>query len=402
MNRRQFINLMISLLLITVMAFTSGCDTKSAADTTHPSTEPTTTVESLPYVKNVILLIGDGMGLAHIDAARLYYAGREGLLNMQQMPVTGFITSYSANNLITDSAAAGTALSTGFKTNNDIVAMSPDGKTYTTIAEACQKEGLSIGIVTTTSILDATPAAFSSHAMARGSSIEIAQGFLKNKFNVVLGGGANAYKPLITKANELGYKVALTEEEMDEADCEYLMGLFNASNMTGTGVNEPTIAEMTKKAIEILGKDEDGFFLMVEGGLIDKGSHAQDPIYTLPQTLAFDEAVKTAVDFAALDENTLVIVTADHETGDAYIGKGNMDGKEFGYFFGIKDHSGVSLPVFAYGPESEAFMGFYDNTDIPKKIAALLGIEKFPFILESEPVAEGTTSETAAETSVAN
>ncbi len=344
--------------------------------------------------RNIIFLIGDGMGNSTSSAARLRKGGVTGFLRMDEMPVIGLVRTSSANDLVTDSAAAGTALAGGVKTNNRLVAMTPDGKKVRSILTAAMARGMAGGLVVTSSLTDATPAAFGSHAPSRRLESRIAAGLLENKIDLLLGGGYGFFIPnaregsmrsderdLISEAEESGYAVCRTKEELAAAPDGKVLGLFADEDMT-TEPPEPSLSWMTAEALRRLGGRKNGFFLMVEGSLIDSRAHDNILEETLDQTLKFDEAVGVALDFAKKDGRTLVVVTADHETGGLCLNGGTMDGKILDVVWGSGDHNGAAVPLFAFGPDAELFGGFKENTEIPRIFARLLGIADFPRIFE--------------------
>ena len=335
-------------------------------------------------VKNVILCIGDGMGPNQILLAKSYKA--DGELCFEKLPVTGSITTYSANRSVTDSAAAATALATGFKTKNGMVGLTPDKEKCQTILEAAKANGMRTGLVVTSSITDATPACFACHVKSRKMQTEIAEQLISSKVDVLLGGGEKFFLPhgiwgserkdeddLIAKAKADGYQYVRNGDELAAADGERLLGLF-ASNGLKTKELEPSLPEMTSKAIEVLSDSNSGFFLLVEGSQIDWACHNNNTDEAIKQTLLFDQAVKKVIDFAAQDGQTLVIVTADHETGGLKI-KGGQDGKKLKAKWSTRGHSGIPVRLFAFGPGAEDFGGVYDNTLVPKKIAKRLNLE---------------------------
>lgn len=343
-------------------------------------------VYAAPAPKNVILLIGDGMGIAQVTLARLS-SGKA--LAMDSMPVGGFAKTYSANSAVTDSAAAGTALATGHKTNNGMISMLPDETKIGTILETAEKLGKATGLLTTVMITDATPAVFASHAKTRKDQVGIAPQLLQEKVDVILGGGRQFFIPksqagskrddetdVIAQAKANGYAYVDTREGLLSAKGNELLGLFEDTEMT-TEAPEPTLAEMANKAISILSRDKDGFFVMIEGGQIDRKCHANDAPGAIKQTLDFSDAVGTALEFARKQGNTLVIVTADHETGGLTILGSEEGGNAITPNFATKSHSAVNVPIFAFGPGAEAFGGVMENTDIPKKIAKLWGVKGF-------------------------
>ena len=335
--------------------------------------------------KNVILLIGDGMGLAQVTLARIS-SGKP--LAMDSMPVAGFAQTYSANSAVTDSAAAGTALATGHRTNNGMIATLPDGKQVETILEVAEKLGKSTGIVSTVTITDATPAAFGSHATTRKDQSGIAPQYL-NKVEVILGGGKSFFIPksqagskrtderdVIGEAKKAGYEYVETRDALLAAKGNEILGLFENAEMT-TEAPEPTLAELTDKTISVLSRDKDGFFAMIEGGQIDRKCHANDAPGATKQVLDFCSAVSKALDFARKDGNTLVIVTADHETGGLTVLGSEEGGNEVTPKFSTNSHSACNVPVFAFGPGSANFGGVLNNIDIPTRIAGLWGVKGF-------------------------
>ncbi|MFC1725719.1 alkaline phosphatase [candidate division KSB1 bacterium] len=345
-------------------------------------------------VKNVILLIGDGTGITQVSAARIRAVGASGKLYIDKMPVTGIQKTHSARQLITDSAASGTALAAGFKTNNGMIGMTPDGKKILTILEAAKEQGKMTGLIATSTITHATPAAFASHVRSRSNEPAIASQIIENMVNVIFGGGKNFFIPqhlkfskrkdernLIEEAKKAGYTYIETKEDLQSVNNDFVLGLFHYGPLT-TEEPEPMIAELTEKAIDLLKRNENGFFLMVEGSQIDWECHDNDTEKAIRQILLFDLAVKAAVEFALENKETLIIITGDHETGGMAVNGGSLDGKKLNIAWATKGHTGSPLPVYAFGPFAEKFTGVFDNTDIPKIIAEILGIKDFPRIIE--------------------
>lgn len=340
--------------------------------------------------KNVILMIGDGMGFPQVTLARLSLTAPATSLEMDSMKCGGCAMTHSANAVVTDSAAAATALSTGYKTNNGMIATLPDGTVVQTILEAAQARKKATGLLTTVTITHATPAGFGAHVDARADEAGIALQYLEKKIDVLMGGGRYYFMPksqegskraderdLLAEAKQLGYSVADTPEAMRDVKSGKLLGLFELSSLSSVAPNPP-LAEMTDKAIELLSQDKDGFFLMVEGGQIDWQAHNNDQAGTVRHMMDFDAAVGKALEFARKSGDTLVIVTADHETGGLTIIYPDKDSADrFKCAWTTKGHSGCNLPLLAEGPGAEMFGGVLDNTDIPKRIAKLWGIPTF-------------------------
>lgn len=279
-------------------------------------------------VKNVIVMIGDGMGLGQMEIARLFEYGKEGRLFMQSLPNVGLLQTYSADNFVTDSAAAGTALATGFKTYNGGVGVDEKGVTVDSILDVFKKNGSKVGVISTNTVFDATPAAFTASAATRASSDDIAKQLLEGDLDVILGGGSINFGPtrkdgvdLIPLFKEKGY-IYVTDKDGLQAvnNADKLFGLFSPSFMSyladrdNINSKEPNLVEMQAKAIEVLSKADKGFFLMVEGARIDHAAHAADVLGVWKETIDFDNAVREAVKWAEKDGETLVVVVSDHET----------------------------------------------------------------------------------------
>ncbi|MEU0835223.1 alkaline phosphatase [Streptomyces sp. NPDC005969] len=330
-------------------------------------------------IRNVIYLLGDGMGRTHVTAARERYYGASGKLNMEQLPNYGAVATYAVEKgsatpaLVTDSASAATAWSSGVKTYNAAIGVDAYEKKVATLMEQAHGAGFATGNVSTAEITDATPAAMFSHALLRGCQGPVysdasclpkkADGTYENKpadqtlitpiaeqiarngtADVILGGGLARFEPDDQKALQAqGYQVlgsfgdpalpaqtaasqkVATKADLDGVKKGKVVGLFNRGNLTveqakaqlpagAPEKQEPTLAELTKKSLSLLdGRSKKGFLLQVEGAQIDKRSHANDAAQTLAEMKAFDDAVKAAVDFAKKDGHTLVVVTADHE-----------------------------------------------------------------------------------------
>lgn len=328
-------------------------------------------------IKNVILMIGDGMGLPHVYAAMTV---SDSPLNIERCRFTGLSKTWSSNNYITDSGAAGTALATGTKTKNGTIGMDAQGKSVKTILEIAEENGLATGLISTSSLTHATPASFIAHQSGRGSYEDIAADFLKTDIDVFIGGGIDHFSKRKDKINLFdslkarGYEVDTTLSAILQSGSLKIAGLtapiHNPYRLKGRGNMLP---EASAKAIEILKKNPKGFFLMVEGSQIDWAAHANAADTLIDETLDFDKAVGVALDFAKADGHTLVIITADHETGGVTITGGNREAREVKLSFSGKDHTAVMVPVYAYGPGAEKFTGIYENTDIFRKMLESFG-----------------------------
>ncbi|MFC2949222.1 alkaline phosphatase [Virgibacillus sediminis] len=288
-------------------------------------------------VENVIYMIPDGFNTDYAANYRMF-KGEEAVWDEH---LKGMFSTYSASSNITDSAAAGTAMATGVKTNNGTIGLDADGNEVETILETLkQEEDKSAGLVATSAITHATPAAFASHNESRNNETEIASDLLENEVDVLLGGGKNNFLPeseggnqpednLLEQAQDQGYQFVETPEALSEADVdveegEKLLGLFAdgalSPEVLRDEAEEPSLAEMTETAISTLEQDEDGFFLMVEGSQIDWAGHDNDAGWAMTDVAAFEQAVEEAIEFAEEDGETLVVVAGDHETGGMTVG----------------------------------------------------------------------------------
>lgn len=325
---------------------------------------------------NIILFIGDGMGVAQVYSG---FTKNQGQLNLMRFRSIGFSLTYSASDYITDSGAGGTAISTGNKTYNGAIGVDRAGVPCKTILEFAEEKGLSTGLVSTSSITHATPASFIAHEKFRDDYEAIAADFLDTDIDVFIGGGRNNFttrkdkRDLAKELRDKGYQVIYSMDSVAGIQQGKLAGLVapehNPSALQGRGDMLP---RASATAINILSKNRKGFFLMVEGSQIDWGAHANNTDLVAAEMIDLDNAVGKAMEFAEKDRNTLVIVTADHETGgmvilDGDYQKGTVTGK-----FGTTDHTGIMVPVFAWGPGAELFQGIQENTDIFKKMMLLL------------------------------
>ena len=325
-----------------------------------------------PKIKNVILMIGDGMGLPDISAAMTVLGYP---LNIEQCSVIGLQKTSSSSNYITDSAAAGTALATGNKTNNGTIGMDAKGKSVKSILKIAEEHGLATGLVSVSAVTDATPAAFIAHQPNRNRFEEIAAEFLKTDVDVFIGGGMDHFSKRKDKINLFdslrfrGYEVDTTLDMIFKSSSLKIAGFTapvnNTFRLNGRGNMLPV---SSGKAIEILNKSKKGFFLMIEGSEIDGAGHANAADTLIDETLDFDKAIGVALDFAKNDGNTLVIITADHETGGVTITGGDKQTRKVKLDFSTRGHTAVMVPVYAFGPGSEKFAGIYENTEIFQKI----------------------------------
>ncbi len=433
MKRRYLLHLIpvaaLLLLVCVVSAFSIPLALTNAQGTANDSGSQDAKVkdpgDKTARAQNVILLIGDGMGYSELTAARWEKANRSlatyatTSLALDHLEYSGYVTTYCADSFITDSAPAATAIMAGVKTNLGVIGedatavnKKSDGVRVASIAELAKAAGKATGAVTTTRITHATPAGLFAHVYDRDNETLISAQLLASKMDVALGGGypyfvnATAKDPwgtkgkrtdgrnLVTEFQSAGYTVVNNSTGLATVKAKEgakVLGLFSSSHMeydrARNTTNEPSLTAMTEKALEILSKDRDGFFLMVEGGRIDHAGHARDYANDTGDTLAFDAAVEKALDFAESDGHTLVIVTADHETGGLTLGattnanysagmnpyfasSGNLTTDTAGKSVIALDpveasHTAVDVPILASGPGAATFgHGLIDNTAI--------------------------------------
>ncbi|MBC9909883.1 alkaline phosphatase [Chitinophaga varians] len=323
---------------------------------------------SRPKIKNVIFMVGDGMGTTQIYAG---LTANKGSLNLERIKCIGFSRTNSANNYMTESAAGATAFSIGQKTYNGAIGVDSTGKPQPTILEIARQHGLSTGIVVTTDITDATPATFAAHQKTRDMQAEIAADYVNSGVEVLVGAGREHFdqrkdgRNLLTELSRKGYQVKYTTDDIVQVKQGKLVGLVKEERVAGRG---DQLARTTNAALQLLQQNKKGFFLVVEGSKIDDGGHANDLQYVTEEVIDFDKAIKAALDFADKDGETLVVVTADHETGGLTIAEGDLSTGKISGKFSTDDHTGVMVPVFAYGPGAEAFMGIYHNNTIFRKL----------------------------------
>ena len=320
--------------------------------------------------KNVILFIGDGMGPEHVKAAGMYLGGPGGTLSFEAFPFRGSVATANAEGGVTDSAAAATAMATGVKVHNMVISVaSPgDGSPLTTALELFKTAGRSTGLVTTSYISDATPAAFGAHRASRTDYAGIDDDYLvRSRPNVLFGGGK-----FLTPADALGAGYAVVRDRaevlaLDTETQDRVAGLFGTDSLPyeRDGYGElPRLPEMTGIALRILDNNPKGFFLMVEGGRIDHASHANDLERAVVETIALSQAVAIAVDWAAIRGDTLIVVTADHETGGLRVLGDAAAGHVPAVSWGGTRHTGTRVPAYAKGIGAERVSGMIENTDI--------------------------------------
>ncbi|MEM6697275.1 MAG: alkaline phosphatase [Bacteroidota bacterium] len=365
--------------------FLLGCVTSTPKEYNQPrslSVATNSSASDIKKPKNIIFMVGDGMGLTQITAG-MYINGNQ--LELETFPVIGLHKSYAYDNLITDSAAGATAFSCGVKTYNGAIGVDPDTNAVKTILEEAEENGLATGLVSTSTITHATPASFIAHVPHRKAEEEIATYFLKTEIDFFLGGGKKFFdqredddRNLYQELKEKGYQVS----DYFKMDFDDIVVNKNKNFAYFTANESPLpksqgrdyLPYASRVATSFLKKrgQEKGFFLMIEGSQIDWGGHANESEYIISEMLDFDKAIGEVIDFAKRDGETLVVVTADHETGGYAINPGSTMDTIYGAFTSGY-HTGVMIPVFAYGPGAEAVRGIYENTAIYDKMKNAFG-----------------------------
>ncbi|MCH8330445.1 MAG: alkaline phosphatase [Bacteroidetes bacterium] len=324
-------------------------------------------------------MIGDGMGLSQISAALI---ANHNKLHLERCTHVGLMKTFAGDNLITDSAAGATAFSTGKKTYNGAIGVDMDSVSIITILELAEKEGLATGLVATSSITHATPASFIAHQVNRYMYEEIALDFLMTDIDIFIGGGRKYFRfredqrDLLSELKNKGYSIYNGIEVVAATDTNK-QAIFIADDHpkpVKLGRPETYLEDASLLAINRLKREKKGYFLMIEGSQIDWGGHANDSQYIINEMIDFDRAIGKVLDHAAEDGNTLVVITADHETGGYAIGGGSLENATVESFFTSEHHTGTMVPVFSFGPGAENFTGIIDNTDIFFKFKQLLGL----------------------------
>ncbi|MDR0619810.1 MAG: alkaline phosphatase [Bacteroidales bacterium] len=326
-------------------------------------------------VKNVIIMIGDGMGVTQVYAG---LTANHGSLNLERAVATGFSKTYSASHYITESAAGGTAIACGQKTKNDHIGVDVNGDSIPSMLDIAHLKGLATGIVVTCELTHATPAAFSAHQKSRSMANEIAGDISRSGIDVLIGGGRKYFENrkdginLSEKMRKDGYAVGYSLSDTAKVEQGKILLLLDSVALPAYPARGEILPNGVSAALNILSKNSDGFILMVEGSQIDWGGHDNNINKVINEMLDFDRAVARAFDFADRNPGTLVVITADHETGGLALTDGDFEKGTVAAHFASKNHTSVMVPVFAYGACAENFTGIFQNTDIFGKICSLL------------------------------
>lgn len=366
------------IILLIVFAF-SSCGNKKTTISSTSQESSENGEQVVHYPKNIILMIGDGMGIAQITASM--YLNRRGSY-LEQFPVVGLQKTFSGDNLITDSAASATAIACGVKTYNNAIGVDMDTLPVQSILELAEKNGLATGLIATSPVTHATPASFISHVSRRQFLEEIALGFMDTKIDFLVGGGKKYFdrrednRNLYQELKDDGYYVSdYFKKDIFET---YINPKKNFVFFTAD--EDPPRAKNGRKYLPYIStrgatflrkRNEKGFFLMIEGSQIDWGGHQNSAEWLISEMDDFNTAIGRILKFAKKEKETLVIVTADHECGGFSINNGSTK-NELVTAFTHNGHTADMVPVFAYGPQAELFHGIYDNTEIFEKMKKAL------------------------------
>ena len=345
-------------------------------------------------VNNIIFMIGDGMGLGHVSMLQL--EGKYQPTAFDRAQNIALIKTYSVNNRVTDSAAAGTALATGHKTNNSTLGQLPDGTPLESITTKAKNKNYGTGIVVTCYVQHATPAAFYANVESRSDNDGICDDFTKRDYDVMFGGGLRYFKQYYEKRNKdynkelaaLGYSLHTDLSKLGSIPSEgKVLGLFADGDLPAatSGKRDGYLANATQKALDILTNNakknkNKGFVLMVEGSKIDGESHSRNPQGILAETRDFAAAVDVAMNYADTHPGTLVVVTADHETGGMSIPSNKTDftlpESGIGYAFGTSSQTATMVPVYLYGACADSINGIMENSELGQKLQEILGVKE--------------------------
>lgn len=327
-------------------------------------------------VKNVILMIGDGMSLMHVYTA---WAANRGKLWLENAQATGLSKTWAVKKLVTDSGSGGTSLATGVKTVYHAVGVDPEGKPLTSLVDVAKELGKDAGMAVTCRLWDATPCDFCCHNFDRDKEEELVGDYPTSGVDFVFGGGAQKFtnrkdgRDIFKELQKKGYHVSRTLDDFFAYDKN--SRIFAVPYDKDTPLPDERgdlLARASMKGISLMNQNKNGFFMMIEGSQLDDYGHFNQLDLLMKETLDFDQTVGEVMKWAAKDGETLVVVTADHETGGLTLVNGNKEEGRVECCFSSKDHTGAMVPVYAFGPGAENFTGIFENTDVFKKIKKLM------------------------------
>lgn len=371
-----------SLLLITaIVTMAQPVLSQNYNPQTYTLTQPYTVQKITPpkgqKVKNVILMIGDGMSLMDVYSA---WTANRGHLWLENAQYTGLSKTYCTNKLITDSGAGGTALATGHKTSYHSVGVDPDGKPLQSLCKLAQAKKKSAGIAVTCRLWDATPADFCCHNADRDKEQDITADYVKCGIDYAFGGGAKYFehrddgRNLFKELEKEGYHISRSWEDLQSWKSGKVFAVPYDVDTPVPAERGDLLARASLKGINLLNQNKNGFFMMVEGSQLDDYGHFNDLGMLMQEIHDFDRTVGEVMKWAAQDGETLVVVTADHETGGLTLIDGDLQQGKIVCKFSTNEHSGVMVPIYAFGPGSENFTGIMENADIALKIKKLMNL----------------------------
>ncbi|WP_407822474.1 alkaline phosphatase [Sodaliphilus pleomorphus] len=372
--------LFLSLAAFAIMSMTAMAEPANVQTYTFPTpyqVEKIAPPKGGGKVKNVILMIGDGMSLMHIEAA---WTCNRGHLWLENAQYTGISKTPASNRLITDSGSGGTSLATGYKTRYHAVGVDSTGRPLESLNVLAHKAGKANGIAVTCRLWDATPCDFVAHNLDRNKEQDLILDYLNAPLDYVFGGGAKYFehrddgRNIFSELEKKGYRVARTLDELWRCKSGKIYAVPYPVDTPVPAERGDLLAKASLKGIDLLNHNKNGFFMMIEGSQLDDYGHFNQLDMLMQETLDFDQTIGAVMKWAAADGQTLVVVTADHQTGGPTVLGGDYHTGTVQVNFSTRDHSGTMVPVYAFGPGSENFTGFMDNTEIFWKIKRLLGL----------------------------
>ncbi len=326
--------------------------------------------------KNIVILIGDGMGVTQITGGWIY---KRGTLPLRRFTDVGLMTVHPIDALITDSAAGATAFACGKKTRRGMVGVDSAGRPMTNIFDIARERKKKVGVISTVAVVDATPAAFVAHVSHRRTYDSIAAQYMENMPDVVIGGGRKFFdryiiptSPSYRRLWRKGYQIVTQPAQIPTAYRKRLLALVAEVDLPSVEKRGNFLLDSWQTAHRLLSKGRHGYVLMLEGGQIDRACHARNPEWYRREIVDFLNVVNAVVNQAEKDGETLVLVLADHETGGLAITGGDLSTGTAELQWTTHHHTADLIPVFAYGPGSALFRGVYDNTDIFRKLRLLI------------------------------
>ncbi len=350
-----------------------GEDDVYTVDTPYP-TVSVDQVRNRNKIRNIIVMIGDGMGVEQVSCGWVLNGGH---LNIDNMKSTALSLTYCEDKLITDSCAGGTGIATGQKTNYGYIATDPDGFPTNSMLKLAQKRGMKTGVSVTCRINDATPASFVCNSTDRHEEAAIAAQYVDSGVDFISGGGRHFWqnredgRDLVKEMTDKGYTFVDNLNDLKSVKSGKVLGLFADLETEPALDRGPLLEYSAMKAIEVL-NNKKGFFLMVEGSCIDDYAHKHKVGYMAEELFDFDRTVGKVLEWAEKDGHTLVIVTADHATGGLTLIDGSLKNRTVKVHFSTKGHNGILVPVLAYGPHAKDFDGIIENAELGKKIISLI------------------------------